>query len=180
MAELTKAVTVEGRTELIDSLIAEVEAVERTDLENIAIIDSLLKDGLPANLTPQSYKTIWIVIDHASMEKQEQYLPLIEEMSQRGLIGNDEYAILYDRIAMKRNRPQRYGSQTIQFGSPGAMNLYVFPVENPTILDSLRASVGMSSMEEYLKQLTHTTGIKAEFIPAITVEQLNTMQKACK
>lgn len=176
MAELTKAVTVEGRTELIDSLIAEVEAVERTDLENIAIIDSLLKDGLPANLTPQSYKTIWIVIDHASLEKQEQYLPLIEEMSQRGLIGNDEYAILYDRIAMKRNRPQRYGSQTIQFGSPGAMNFYVFPVENPTILDSLRASVGMSSMEEYLKQLTHTTGIKAEYIPAITVEQLNTMQ----
>ena len=103
-------------------------------------------------------------------------MPLIEEMSQRGLIGNDKYAILYDRIAMKRNRPQRYGSQTIQFGSPGAMNLYVFPVENPTILDSLRASVGMSSMEEYLKQLTHTTGIKAEYIPAITVEQLNTMQ----
>ncbi len=46
MAELTKAVTVEGDTELIDSLIAEVEAVERIDLENIAILDSLLKDGL--------------------------------------------------------------------------------------------------------------------------------------
>lgn len=180
MAELTRAVTVEGRTDLIDSLIAGVEAVEKVDIKNISIIDSLLRNGLPENLTPQSYKTIWIVIDHASFEKQEQYFPLIEEMSQKGLIGKDEHAILYDRIAMKRNCPQRYGSQTIQFGKPDAMNLYVYPVENPALLDSLRASVGMSSMEEYLKQLTKTTGIEAEYDPNMTIEQLETMREAFK
>ena len=176
IAELTRAVTVEGRTDLIDSLIAGVEAVEKVDIKNISIIDSLLRDGLPENLTPQSYKTIWIVIDHASFEKQEQYFPLIGEMSQKGLIGKDEHAILYDRIAMKRNCPQRYGSQTIQFGKLDAMNLYVYPVENPALLDSLRASVGMSSMEEYLKQLTKTTGIEAEYDPNMTIEQLETMR----
>ena len=180
IAELTRAVTVEGRTDLIDSLIAGVEAVEKVDIKNISIIDSLLRDGLPENLTPQSYKTIWIVIDHASFEKQEQYFPLIGEMSQKGLIGKDEHAILYDRIAMKRNCPQRYGSQTIQFGKPNAMNLYVYPVENPALLDSLRASVGMSSMEEYLKQLTKTTGIEAEYDPNMTIEQLETMREAFK
>lgn len=180
IAELTRAMTVEGRTDLIDSLIAGVEAVEKVDIKNISIIDSLLRDGLPENLTPQSYKTIWIVIDHASFEKQEQYFPLIGEMSQKGLIGKDEHAILYDRIAMKRNCPQRYGSQTIQFGKLDAMNLYVYPVENPALLDSLRASVGMSSMEEYLKQLTKTTGIEAEYDPNMTIEQLETMREAFK
>ena len=119
MVELTRAVTIEGRTDLIDSLIAGVEAVEKVDIKNISIIDSLLRDGLPENLTPQSYKTIWIVIDHASLEKQEQYLPLIEEMSQNGLIGKDDHAILFDRIAMKRNCPQRYGSQ--RFNSANLM-----------------------------------------------------------
>ena len=161
---------------MIDSLIAGVEAVEKVDTKNISIIDSLLRYGLPENLTPQSYKTIWIVIDHASLDKQEQYLPLIEEMSQNGLIGKDEHAILYDRIAMKRNCPQRYGSQTVQFGKPDAMNLYVYPVENPALLDSLRASVGMSSMEEYLKQLTKTTGIEAKYDAELTIEQFEAMR----
>ena len=176
MVELTRVVTIEGRTDLIDSLIAGVEAVEKVDIKNISIIDSLLRDGLPENLTSQSYKTIWIVIDHASLEKQEQYLPLIEEMSQNGLIGKDDHAILFDRIAMKRNCPQRYGSQTVQFGKPDAMNLYVYPVENPALLDSLRESVSMSSMEEYLKQLTKTTGIEAKYDAELTIEQLEAMR----
>lgn len=45
--------------------------------------------------------------------------------------------------AMKQNRPQRYGSQSVQFGTPGNMHLYIWPVENAESLDSLRAIVGM-------------------------------------
>ena len=130
MQELTKAVSIDGKMELVDSLIMICESVDRIDNENIAIIDSLLQQGLPRGLSKESYKTIWIVIDHASLEKQEQYLPLIEQMTIEGFIESDNYAILFDRIAMKRNRPQRYGSQSVQFGSPGNMNLYIWPVEN--------------------------------------------------
>ena len=76
-------------------------------------------------MSAESYKTIWIVIDHASLEKQEQHLSLIVQMTLRGLVDKDNYAILFDRIAMKRNRPKRYGSQSVQFGSPGDMYLYI-------------------------------------------------------
>ena len=72
MMELTRAVTVEGRMELVDSLLATNEAVDRIDAENMAVVDSLLAEGLPEGLSADSYKTIWIVIDHASQEKQEQ------------------------------------------------------------------------------------------------------------
>ena len=176
MIELTKAVTVDGRTELVDSLIATSEAVNLIDAKNMSIVDSIMNKGLSLNLTPQSYKTIWIVIDHASLDKQEQYLPLMEKWSQDGLIGKDEYAVLYDRVAMKNNRPQRYGSQTVQFGVNNNTQLYVYPVENPNLLDSLRASVGLSSMADYLELLTKTTGIDAKYNPEISIEQLNTMQ----
>lgn len=176
MLKLTKAVMVDGRAELIDSLLLLNKIVERNDKRNIKVIDNILKGGLPQGLSEESYKTIWIVIDHASLDKQEQYLPLIEEMSQNGLIGKDEHAILYDRIAMKRNYPQRYGSQTVQFGKPDTMNLYVYPVENPALLDSLRSSVGMSPMEEYLKQLTKTTGIEAKYDAELTIEQIEAMR----
>lgn len=81
MMALTKAVTVEGRMDLIDSLLAVNEVQERIDAENGAIVDSLLQGGVPENLAPESYKTIWIVIDHAPLELQEKYLPMVEQMA---------------------------------------------------------------------------------------------------
>ena len=173
MTVLTKAVTAEGRMELVDSLMSVCEEVERIDAENMMVVDSILQRGLPKGLSPESYKTIWIVIDHASLDKQEAYLPLIEQMSINGLIDNDEYAILFDRIAMKNNRPQRYGSQSVQFGKVDNLQLYIWPVEDADRLDSLRVSVGMQSIAEYLQQLTTTTGVKARYEPQLSVEQIN-------
>ena len=176
MQELTKAVNNDGNAELIDSLIVLSENIGRIDKENIAVIDSLLQQGLPKGLSEESYKTIWIVIDHASLEKQKQYLSIIEKMSSEGLIDVDNYAILFDRIAMKQNRPQRYGTQSIQFGTPGNMHIYIWPVENAESLDSLRATVGMESILKYLEQLTEYLGIDAQYVPQLTVDEINKMR----
>ena len=43
--------------------------------ENIIIVEDILKNGVPKKLSKESYETIWLVIDHASLEKQEKYLP---------------------------------------------------------------------------------------------------------
>lgn len=176
MMELTRAVTVDGRMELVDSLLATNEAMDRIDAENMAVVDDLLAEGLPVGLSADSYQTIWIVIDHASQEKQEQYLPLVEQMAEGELIGHDEYATLFDRVAMKQNRPQRYGTQSVQFGMPEAMQLYLWPVECPELLDSLRASIGLSPIAEYLEVLTRTAGIEAKFDSQMTVEKLNALR----
>lgn len=176
MAELTRAVTVDGRMELIDSLIVTSEQVERVDAGNMAVVDSILQNGLPKNLTADSYKTIWLVIDHSTLNKQVEYLPLIEQMATDGLISKDSHAILSDRVAMNQNRPQRYGSQSVQFGKNDKMQLYIYPVEQPEKLDSLRATVAMQPIAEYLKTLTQTTGIEAKFDPALSVEELNRLR----
>jgi hypothetical protein len=176
MQELTKAVNNDGNAELIDSLIVLSENIERIDKENIAVIDSLLQQGLPKGLSEESYKTIWIVIDHASLEKQVQHLSIIEKMSSEGLIDVDNYAILFDRIAMKQNRPQRYGSQSVQFGTPGNMHLYIWPVENAESLDSLRETVGMGPILKYLEQLTEYWGIDAQYVPLLTVDEINKLR----
>ena len=176
MVKLTKAVTVEGRTDLIDSLILVNDIVERNDAKNIKVVDKILKRGLPQGLAEESYKTIWIVIDHATLEKQEQYLPLVEQMAADGYVGVDEYAILYDRVAMGQNRPQRYGSQLVQFGNAEAMQLYVWPIENVEELDSLRNTVGMSSFNKYLKHIEETMGITPVHNTTLTIEALNKMR----
>lgn len=173
LVELTKAVTVEGRTELIDSLILVNDIVERNDAKNIKVVDKILKSGLPQGLSEESYKTIWIVIDHAPLEKQEQYLPLVEQMATEGYVGVDEYAILYDRVAMGQNRHQRYGSQLVQFGAVDAQKLYVWPIEDGAKVDSLRNTVGMSPFSDYLKDIEETTGITPIYDSSLTIEELN-------
>ena len=180
LVELTKAVTVEGRTELIDSLIMVSDIVERNDARNIKVIDKILKQGLPQGLAEESYKTIWIVIDHAPLAKQEQYLPLVEQMAADGYVGVDEYAILYDRVAMGQNRHQRYGSQLVQFGNADNLQLYVWPIENVEELDSLRNTVGMSSFDNYLKHIEETMGIVPVYDTTLTIEELNQMRRAKK
>ena len=180
LVELTKAVTVEGRTELIDSLILVNDIVERNDAKNIKVVDKILKSGLPQGLSEESYKTIWIVIDHASLEKQEQYLPLIEQMATEGYVGVDEYAILYDRVAMGQNRHQRYGSQLVQFGNAEVMQLYVWPIEDGAKVDSLRNTVGMSPFSDYLKDIEEATGITPIYDSSLTIEELNQMRRAKK
>lgn len=176
MAELMKAVTTEGRTDLIDSLISVGDEMQRRDSVNMAVVADILQSGVPKGLTKESYKTIWIVIDHSSVDEQVQYLPLVEQMASEKLIEKDDFAVLFDRVALGQNLPQRYGSQTVQFGTPGDMQLYVWPVENPATLDSLRESVGLSPLADYLDQLVEITGIRPQFIPTLTIEELNEMR----
>ena len=180
MLKLNTAVIVEGRTELIDSLVSVSEEVERIDDENLVIVEDVLQQGLPAGLSADSYNTIWIVIDHASIEKQEEYLPIVEQKSAEGLIPIDKHAILLDRVAMRQKRPQRYGSQVLQFGQADAVKSYVWPVENPMVRDSLRSSVGMSPNADYVNQITETTGIEAIYNPDMTVEEITQMRDAVK
>ena len=180
MLKLNTAVIVEGRTELIDSLVSVSEEVERIDDENLVIVEDVLQQGLPAGLSADSYNTIWIVIDHASIEKQEEYLPVVEQMSAEGLIPIDKHAILFDRVAMRQKRPQRYGSQVLQFGQADAVKSYVWPVENPMVLDSLRSSVGMCPIADYVNQITETTGIEAIYNLDMTVEEITQMRDAVK
>lgn len=177
LMEVTKAITADGKVELIDSLIILTEKEESIDSLNMEIIDSLLQKGLPKRLKPESYKTIWLVIDHATLEYQEKYIPLIKDMSEENLIDADNYAILYDRVRMKNNLPQKYGTQSVQFGTPDSMKLYIWPIEKPSLVDSLRGSVGLSPMDDYIRQLTEVTGIEAEFDQKISVEQINRLRK---
>ena len=51
LAELTKAVSVEGRMDLIDSLVSVVDEQQHIDEENMAVVDSLLYRGLPMGLS---------------------------------------------------------------------------------------------------------------------------------
>lgn len=113
------------------------------------ILDSI---GWPSNLSEIANRGIFIVIDHSKLDKQKKYLPMVKEASQKGLIEKGDYATLLDRILMKSNVKQIYGTQTItQNTQANQVILYIWPIQEPEKIDSLRKSVNLPPIEEYIK-----------------------------
>lgn len=170
LMRVQRAFIAEQRAELVDSIVMLVEEEERTDSLNRVVVDSLLQNGWPEGLSEQSNQTIWLIIDHGDVEYQERYLPLIEQQVMRGIISLADYATLSDRVNVRRQRPQRYGTQTGYTQRYGETFTYVYPIEDIAKLDSLRLSVGLDSMHIYLRQVSETLGTSVAIDTALTWE----------
>ena len=176
LMRVQRAFIAEQRAELVDSIVMLVEEEERTDSLNRVAVDSLLQNGWPEGLNEQSNQTIWLIIDHGDVEYQERYLPLIEQQAMRGIISLADYATLSDRVNVRRQRPQRYGTQTGYTQRDGETFTYVYPIEDIAKLDSLRLSVGLDSMHIYLRQVSETLGTLVAIDTTLTWETLNALQ----
>lgn len=168
-----RAFITEQRAELIDSIVMLVAEQDSVDSLNRVAVDSLLQNGWPEGLSEAASHTLWLVIDHADVDYQEHYLPLIKQQVERGTISASDYATLADRIDVRRQRPQRYGTQTGYMQRNDQIFCYVYPVSNVESLDSLRLSVGLDSMHIYLNQVSQTIGTTVTLDPLLTWEQLN-------
>ena len=167
-----RAFIAEQRAELLDSIVMFVDEQERTDSINRTIVDSLLRDGWPEGLSEESNQTIWLIIDHGDVDYQERYLTLIEQQVSKGIIDAADFATLSDRVNVRRQRPQRFGTQTGYKQRDGEVFTFVYPIENIDALDSLRLSVGLDSMHIYLRRVSETLGTPVEIDPGLTWEEI--------
>lgn len=172
LLSVQQAYIAEQRAELIDSIVMLVAEQDRVDSLNRVAVDSLLQNGWPEGLSEQSNRTIWLIIDHADVEYQERYLPLIEQQAVRGTISPSDYATLLDRVNVRRQRPQRYGTQTGYKQRDDEVFTFVYPIEDIDALDSLRLSVGLDSMHLYLRQVSETLGTEVKIDSELTWEEI--------
>jgi hypothetical protein len=172
LMSVQQAYIAEQRTELVDSIVMLVAEQDHADSLNRLAVDSLLQNGWPDGLSEQSNRTIWLIIDHADVEYQERYLPLIEEQAVRGTISPSDYATLLDRVNVRRQRPQRYGTQTGYKQRDDEVFTFVYPIEDIDALDSLRLSVGLDSMHLYLRQVSETLGTEVKIDSGLTWEEI--------
>lgn len=159
-------------TTVIDSLVELKVQMEAIDQQNQHLLASLLQNGFPKGLSPQSYKTIWLIVDHADLKLQTLYLPLMQEAVTKGLISASNYATLTDRIRMKEGKPQIYGTQSYTVTIDAQQITYIWPVEEPERLNDLRKEIGVGSIEEYIQLLKTTTGSKVIYQPDLTIDQM--------
>lgn len=144
----------------IEKYTAEMERVD--SLNQTMVFDILDNDGWPSNLSDKANRAIWIVIDHSDLTSRSKYVSFVRAKADEGILDKSDYAMLNDRVLMEEGKPQVYGTQIKMAatfdGEDMAMQLYLWPVENPDALDSLRRSVGLSPIEEYLRSSSESVG----------------------
>jgi hypothetical protein len=100
--------------------------------------------GQRANLT------LFLVIQHADLQTQVKYLPVLKDAVKRGAAKPDQLAMLEDRIAVRQRGKQVYGSQ-ISYDVKSD-KFILLPIENPREVDARRASVGLGPLAEYVSK----------------------------
>ena len=90
---------------------------------------------------------LFLVIQHAPVEIQEKYFPLLKESAEKGESKLADMALMDDRIRMRRKKKQLYGSQTITINGKN----YVWPIEDAQNVNERRKSVQLPPLAGYLK-----------------------------
>lgn len=97
----------------------------------------------------QANQTLFLVIQHSDIKTQQKYLPMMRDAAKKGNAKPSHLALLEDRIALREDRKQIYGSQVGT--NPITKKIYVLPLEDPDNVDVRRAEVGLEPLAEYVR-----------------------------
>jgi hypothetical protein len=120
------------------------------DKKNTARITQLMDEmGYPGKsvVGGGQASTAFLVIQHADLKIQEKYLPMISAAADKEEVPWSAVALLVDRVEMRNERPQIYGSQVSRH--PETEEFYFSPIQNPEKIDSIRATVGLGPIQSY-------------------------------
>ena len=129
-----------------------VRHMKQADSLNLVEVERILsrfgwlssaKIGLEAN------RASFMVIQHADLVVQEKYLPLMSEAVKQGALKASSFALLQDRMALRKGQKQIYGSQVAW--NMKTNQYYVMAMENPDQVDQRRASVGLVPIAVYIQ-----------------------------
>lgn len=122
------------------------------DAKNLVVIEKILEERGwlgPKVIGIEGARTLFLVIQHADLETQIKYLPMMREAVARNEAEGSQLALLEDRINMRQGKRQVFGSQIGVDQKTG--EYYVYPLMDPDKVDEYRASVGLPPLAEYVK-----------------------------
>jgi hypothetical protein len=97
----------------------------------------------------EASQAAWLIAQHApDLEFMERCLELMRRLSENS-IHPANMAYLEDRVLMRHDEPQIYGTQFLGSGDA----LHVYPIQDPERVDERRASVGLGPFVEYEAQI---------------------------
>lgn len=125
-----------------------VREVNRLDSVNQELVFQVLDKGWPHSkqISEKANDALFLVLQHAPLEKQIRYAPILKSAFLLGEVSPSKYAIFQDRLNVRQGKLQTYGSQT---GADQYGNVFFYPISNFALVDSARQKVGLSSFDQY-------------------------------
>jgi len=136
-----------ANADTIKSIMAMVEMC-RVDIDNKVFVESFLDQyGWPriSEYGEEADRGLWLMLQHADLDLQEAWLPELERLWPEGETNPRNYAMLYDRVMMRTDRPQRYGSQ---YSCVDGGMYEMYETEDAGNVDERRLAMGMNTVEE--------------------------------
>jgi hypothetical protein len=131
------------------------EEIKTVAEHNVRVVSDILdRYGFlgPRDIGMKGYFAIVGTIQHADKETQKKYLPIFYKAVQQKKLIPLNYAMLVDRVAIRHNAPQVYGTQINVAGKKAE----VMPLLNADSVDIWRRQVGMEPLEAYVKRFNGT------------------------
>jgi hypothetical protein len=143
---------------LAESRVEELVArMGRQDAANQAALESLVSTrGWPTldKVGTEGVLTAFLVVQHADLPFQLKYASKVEHSASVGDIPKSNYALFVDRLAMRQNKPQVYGTQIRIQGGVASLH----QIENEEEVDKRRSEVGLGPICQYLDRFKAAYG----------------------
>lgn len=131
----------------------------KTDASNLLVIEQILDDygWLGADVVGnKGNQTFFLVIQHADLQTQQKYLPMMEVAVEKGNAKSQNFALLKDRVLIGEGKKQIYGSQLGVNQETG--KYFIEPIKDPKHVNKRRQKMGLGPIEDYVSRF----GIKWE------------------
>lgn len=128
------------------------DLIAKTDSLNLIIVENIINEHgwLGSDIiSPRGNTTLFLVIQHADLDTQLKYLPLMRTAVSNGNASANSLALLEDRTSLRQGKHQIYGSQIYINSETGEW--YLAPVIDPDNLDQRRQEVGLENIKDYLE-----------------------------
>lgn len=122
--------------------------------KNLAELEALIgSNGWPeiSQVGRQSASAAFYVIQHSNAITQEKYINLFGDACRKGEGNWQQYALMFDRMRMNQNKPQRFGTHHYLDPSKGSIN-ELYPLEDESKVDEWRREIGLEPLDDYLKR----------------------------
>lgn len=143
----------------------QAKAAERVMWAAQGAVDEANLDALLEMLPPEGWfyksrygegpsQTAFLIIQHSDLEQWRRFVPVLEPLVATGEVNGQQFGLMYDRLAINENRPQRYGTQMAC--KDGRWTIDRDNLEDPTNADKRRAEMGFrQTLAEYETNFAH-------------------------
>jgi len=120
--------------------------------KNLAELEALLDSkGWPekSQVGSDASEAAFYVLQHANTAAQKKYIKLFEEACIKNEGNWQQYALLFDRMRITQNLPQKYGTHAI-LDNRTTGELILYPLEDENRVDEWRKEKGLEPLNEYM------------------------------